>query len=492
MADAGDALALESIASIAACEIQICGEVAMKLTARWILGWCFLALGSMALGDVVTLKDGTMVEGEVHRSGDMYIVKNPAGIVTNVPAEKIASIDVRPQGGADASMSRLQSLRRAAENIPDIKQILERYRTFIDQNANTPAATAAAADMKLWEDRVDQGLVKVGDRWITPSERDALRAKSTDVAIALHDMMKQGRFKEAGAILSRSLLIDPQNASLLYLHGVMQYQDEQIPPARKTFEAVAIAAPDHAPTLNNLAVILWRQNAHTAALAYYDRSMLAAPGRPEILDNIAEALNALPREQRDSLVVKKLLRHYNEQEDAMEKKMAELGQYRWGSSWVNEKDLKKLQDAEKAGQDQLNQMTQDFNSVQRRIDEIDSQLRQINNEMNLLDAQTYVPGPNGAVQRIPYPPAYILLSQQAAVLRAERAQRQADVDRLRAAAKQVKAQMPQPKFTGIQKLIDADGMPLPAGFRFPSPPAPAQPPATQPATQPTTEPAAGK
>ena len=102
------------------------------------------------------------------------------------------------------------------------------------------------------------------------------RTKSTDTAMALHDTIKSGRLKEGGVLVDRALVIDPQNVSLQYLNGVVHYQQEQLVPARKAFEAVVAAAPDHAPTLNNLAVVLWRQNAHPAALGYYDRAVLGA------------------------------------------------------------------------------------------------------------------------------------------------------------------------------------------------------------------------
>ena len=232
-------------------------------------------------------------------------------------------------------------------------------------------------------------------------------------------MIKQGRLKEAGAILDRALQIDPQNISLQYLHGVMEYQQELLPAARKAFEAVLVTAADHAPTLNNLAVILWRQKAIVVALGYYDRALLAAPGSRDILDNIAEALNALPKDQRDSAAAKKLVRHFKEQDDALQKKMAELGLYRWGSDWVNEKELKKLTDAENAVKDQIKQMESDFDSVQKRIAVIDQQISAITNEMNLLDSQTYGQDATGRLVRFPYPPLYFTLSQQVSGLRAE-------------------------------------------------------------------------
>ena len=95
---------------------------------------------------------------------------------------------MKTAAGADAlAMGRLQSLRRAADNIGPDYQADSRslLHTFIDQNAGTPAADAAAkADVKIWQDRLDHGMVKVGDKWMTTDERDELRAKSTDLAIA--------------------------------------------------------------------------------------------------------------------------------------------------------------------------------------------------------------------------------------------------------------------------------------------------------------------
>ena len=70
-------------------------------------------------------------------------------------------------------------------------------------------------------------------------------------------------------------------------------------------------------------------------------------------------------------------------------------------------------------------------------------------------------------------------------------QRVDDLDRLRKAAKQTQAQLPTPKYTGIQKIIDADGLPLPAGAIPPQPPAPAPPPGAAPVPPSPTQPAPG-
>src|SRR5665213_3823566 len=115
-------------------------------------------------------------------------------------------------------------------------------------------------------------------------------------------------------------------------------------------------------------------------------------------------------------------------------------------------------------------MEQDFGSLQKRVRDLERQIADIVNQMNIIDAQTYAPGPNNTTTRLPYPQAWFTLQAQVSALRTERGQRIDDMNRLRGAAKQALGNMPQPKYSGLQKLIDFDGMPLPAGYRPPATP----------------------
>lgn len=439
----------------------------MKRFALMVLG-C-LVLPSFAFGDIVRLKDGSTLEGELKRSGDGYIVTDSNGKATSVTADRVASIEIKPSGGPQAAMARLQSLRRAADNLPDIKQIIERYESFLAQNKGTPAADAAKGDLELWKDRQAKGMVKVGDKWVTPSERDALRGKTSIVAADLHDMIKHGRLKEAGALLDKSLAIDPQSISLLYLRGVLQYQQDQIGPARKSFDAVAALAPDHAPTLNNLAVILWRANAVAGAMQFYERAMLAAPGSREILDNVAEALNALPKEQRETPVTKKVVRTFKQQDEDLQKQMADKGLHRWGSSWVNDKDLAKLEEEEKAVNDRLQKMQDDYDQITRNMSAIDQNITNLQTQMAYMQQQSIVQDQTtGRIYRLPLPQAYYDDFKEIERMRLDKQSMVAEQERMRKKAQTEKQKVPKPKYTGMQRIIDADGMPVPTGAAGPT------------------------
>ena len=70
------------------------------------------------------------------------------------------------------------------------------------------------------------------------------------------EQLRAGRVAEAESLLQQALNEDPTNPAALYLRGVMLYRADKLVDARKAFEAVNKAVEKHAPTLNNLAVIV--------------------------------------------------------------------------------------------------------------------------------------------------------------------------------------------------------------------------------------------
>ena len=341
---------------------------------------CLVATAASA--DVIHLRDGSRVEGELRKTEEGYRVTGPTGVTTVVSADKVESIEIKPMATAETSVARLASLRRSVEGLSDLKTIIDRYEAFIKANDGTRAADDARTDLDAWRDRQSKGMVKLGTKWVNSAEAAAVSRRSTDVAIALRSSIKQGRLKEAGAVVEKALADDPANISLLYLKGVLLYRQEELPGSRKCFEAVIASAPDHAPTLNNLAVIMSRQNAAVASLGEYDKAMLAAPMRREILDNVAEALNALPETQRKSPIVTKVVRHFKEQDADLQKLMAEKGYVRWGSTFVTDAQADKLAAAEKQVKDQMDQMSRDFDALQSRITQIDRLIQSDQQELH--------------------------------------------------------------------------------------------------------------
>jgi len=417
-----------------------------------------LLVCSPVLADVITLSDGTRFEGDIKREGDHFLVTTSEGKKLEIPASQVKGIALK--GRTAATEDRLGSLRRSVENLNDIQQIIDRYQKFIEQNKTSPIVGEAEKDLAQWKDRQAKGFVKAAGRWMTPAEREELRGKSALVADQARDLIKQNRLKEADALLSDALAGDPQNASALYLRGYLQIKQEAFPAARKSLEVVNQLVPNHAPTLNNLAIVLFRQNQFAAAMNAYDQAMLSQPGDVRILTNVAEALNALPENIKTSVAAKKAERRLAEQQTALEPQMAQHGYKRWGSMYVSREDYAKLEEAEKGIKQKLDEMSADYDKTKAQVDAIDRDLDTNQRTMRSLEARSQVLDAQGRLVQIPLPQQYYDVQNDNQKLTQDRNAALAHLDQLRQAAKAEQQKVPTPKYTGIQQPIGVEGTPL--------------------------------
>jgi tetratricopeptide (TPR) repeat protein len=441
--------------------------------------------------DILHLTDGTKVEGDVKRAADGWLVTDAKGQVTVVPAAKVKSIELK-SGAAKAGSKppvevaeqRLYSLRRSVENLSNVGDIVERFQRFVDQNKGTELGKAAEKDLAEWKDRQSRGLVKVGQQWITPEERDALLAETFAVVSDARQLVKDARFKEADAALAKAIQVDPGNPSIQYLRGVLKYRQNEVPAARKAFEAVVEQITNHGPSLNNLAVILSRQNQPAASAAMYDRAMQADPNNRQILDNFAEAFNELSNSERKVAVAQRALKTFMEQDQQVQDQMRAKGLFRWGATWVNQQQLDELKVAEEKIKGRLDQLAAEFDAAQARINTIAQDIEANNRTMRALDSQRYGRSASGQPVAGSVNPRFYDLQADNGRLEQEHKQQLQKMQQLRAAARDIEKQLPTPRFSGTQKLIETEGTPikLPDGMADP---------ATQPTAEAPAEPSAG-
>jgi tetratricopeptide (TPR) repeat protein len=435
-----------------------------------------------ALADVVHLKDGSQIEGVLRREQDGWSVTEPSGKVRRVSDDAVELVEKTTSlSPAQMAAGKLTALRRAVENTADINQVVERYTRFIEQNKGTPAAAQAGNDLDLWKDRLNRKLVKVGNSWVTPEEQAALLEKVVALVDQIRDLIKQGRLRDADALLIRLLAADPNNPSGLYLRGIVAHKQEQLGPAKKAFERVREILPDHAPTLNNLGVILWQQKQHAGALALYDLAMVAAPGVRQILDNVAEALNAFPNDQRESSVAKRAAKHFIDQDAELQKQLAAQGLSRWGATYVTADKMSQIAKAKEKIDARLETLKQDYQKIEDRIREIDDQLDSNDRILHRIAAdRNFIDPATGGIISLPLPSAYYEVRRQSDRLKDEQRNLAAKLDGFKDKAGAIQQEMPVPAYTGLHRIIEVEGTPLVTTGKAPQGKAP---PPTRPTTQ---------
>lgn len=433
-----------------------------------------LLLGGLLKADIVTLADGTRLEGEVKRTPSGYVVTDATGKQTLVAFSEIRSIELKKSASSPAAArDALASLRRSLENVSDPAAAVARLQSFISQNPAAPAAAEARQELQVWQERLDKHLTRVGNQWLTKDQIAELQSRGSAMAVQILPAVQTAQPADAAALIDRALGVTPNNPCLLYLKGVVLFRQNQLVPARKAFETVAQVLPNHAPTHNNLAVILYETRAQMPALLEYEKAMLADPQNQQVLDNVAEALHALPASSANNPLTRKVKAEFDEQDASLQTKMAAQGLKRDGSQWVNQADFDAAQSAQKAAQDKLDSYKNQVLTLQNRLLEIDREITYDKQVMTgMMQDTTYLDVNSGRVRQEPLPPRYYELQQKVASLTAEQLLKQQQLQQLpKLAAEAQKGATMHSNFTGKQTIFDEQAMPGGA-------------PATRPATQP--------
>jgi tetratricopeptide (TPR) repeat protein len=304
-------------------------------------------------------------------------------------------------------------------------------------------------------------MVKVGTKWVTPADRDALIGQAGANAELARQYMKQGRAKEAEPLLMDVAVTDPTNATAQYLIGLLKYQQEQVPAARKAFEATAIIIPNHAPTLNNLGVVEWRQHQVIAALQSFDAAMLSSPIDKTVLDNVAVALQNVPADLQKSPVTLKVVRHFTEQDQKLAERMAHDGMHRFGSLWVSDHDLDLMKAQEKDISDKLDALAGDFDRSKDRISKLETAIADDQTDMQRIAANSFTIDPRtGAQIPVPLPSTYYDLQRDQQKKSRERESEISKLDLMKKQAQDLQNSRPSIRSQGVMQIIGTEGTPI--------------------------------
>ncbi len=259
--------------------------------------------------------------------------------------------------------------------------------------------------------------------------------------------------------MQQALEVDPANVSALYLRGLILYKQDQILPARKSFEAVIAQLKDHGATLNNLAIVLWRQNQHSSAMNAYVQAMQASPQERRILNNVAEALNALPQNLKGTAVAQKAQKIFTDQDAQLQIQMAKQGLYRWGSTWLDKVQIERLTAIEKEIQKKLDVLSENYDDTKKKLGRVEDDIADNNRRMKSMEEASYARDAQGNTFRLSLPRRYYDLARENKQLAADREEYSAKLTDLRDQAKKVQQEMPTPRFILTQRIIEADGAP---------------------------------
>ena len=105
-------------------------------------------------------------------------------------------------------------------------------------------------------------------------------------------------------------------------------------------------------------------------------------------------------------MVQKATRHFTEQDTALQQQMAQLGWYRWGSTWVDRTQLAQLKAAEDQVQKKLEALNTDFQTTTKKIKSIDDDIDDNTRRMRTIENSSYTRDAQEITFRLPLPARY--------------------------------------------------------------------------------------
>ncbi|MEM6315170.1 MAG: tetratricopeptide repeat protein [Planctomycetota bacterium] len=410
-----------------------------------------------ASADVVVLRDGTELVGEIKRTRGGYDVTLADGTQRFVPDADVQTLRI---GAGEATSDvdvQLTNLRRSVEPLDDLALIIERYRDFL---ARHPDADAAREELALWEQWQAEGRVRFNDDWVTPDEQRRRATENLEAINEIRGLVKSGQSKQAMRLVRDRLRENPREVSSHYMLGLLQTRAGNLAAARRSFEEAAELAPGHAPTANNLAVVLVKQNQYPRALLFLGQALRDAPDTKSLLDNAAELLELTPADRRDTEVFAVVKKQFETQDAILGARLAQQGWHRFGSKWIDAEAFAEIERQRALIAEKIAALEADFTMTSQRITAVEREIAEAEVTLEDIRRNSLRRLEDGRIVQLPLPDVYFEIEREQQRDERDLTDLRNRIGLLREEAQRVRAQLPQPLFDGELKLIGADGVPV--------------------------------
>jgi serine/threonine protein kinase/Flp pilus assembly protein TadD len=208
-------------------------------------------------------------------------MKNPAPVVVQkVPAQN----------------SDLTTLETLAGSCLTANEALALYNRFnATRTMSTEQEEKYKASVRVWEDRSEQNLARLGEKWIPAEAAASAHKEAVGLVAQAFEMIKIPDFKEARKTLETANRIDPNSIAadftLGLLNSITPTELRSPQTAANNFQVVLQRVPGYVPALNNLAIAELRQKKFADAVRNLRKAAERSPQSKEVTQNLARFIS---------------------------------------------------------------------------------------------------------------------------------------------------------------------------------------------------------
>jgi S1-C subfamily serine protease len=210
-----------------------------------------------------------------------------------IPNVKIAPVIVP---STQATQADVGALELTALRSSTAKDALALYQLFQTTRRISPAAAELFKSNRLaWESRATQGLVRLGDQWVTATDAAKAHQEAAGLFGQAYEMTKVLNLDDARRTLETASRVDPDSIAADFTAGLVC----SIAPARlrsplaaeRHFEVVLKRSPGYVPALNNLALVEIREEKYAEAVGHLREAANHEPVPEEVTQNLERFLS---------------------------------------------------------------------------------------------------------------------------------------------------------------------------------------------------------
>lgn len=166
------------------------------------------------------------------------------------------------------------------------------YRLYLAGERLAPERRRAAeARLKEWSALADQGVVRLGDRWVSPAEAGAAAAEAKNVVAHALELMRLGNGELAEDELRKAGRIDPESGRASFVMGLSYALVGKNPAkALEHFTEAVARQPGDAAAINDLAVLEVLTRRYAAIADHFRQAAENAADPAAVGENLAWAV----------------------------------------------------------------------------------------------------------------------------------------------------------------------------------------------------------
>ena len=184
-------------------------------------------------------------------------------------------------------------LVQSANHSNKATEVLRLYKRFLQDKSITEADRKAAESQLLtWEERANKKMLRVGLRWLTPTEANDHNLQAQQLIIEAIRLIKAGKLNEAIPKCKKASRIDEDNIQADFLLGLgYAILGHDAKKARSHFAECVRRDPLHVSALNNLALSEVRLERYSKALSHWQTAMEVDSATHEVIQNMGRLLH---------------------------------------------------------------------------------------------------------------------------------------------------------------------------------------------------------